>query len=377
VAAHDRRYMDEALRLAKSVRGRTAPNPAVGAVVVRDGTVVGRGATRPHGGAHAEVVALREAGGAARGATVYVTLEPCCHHGCTPPCTAALLNAGIARCVVATEDPFPAVAGAGIARLRGAGIRVDVGLCRREATVINAGFFHRIATDRPLITAKYAMTLDGRIATRTRHSRWMTGEVAREMVHRLRDRTDAIMVGAGTVLTDDPSLTTRLPMAGAGEGGPHHPLRIIIDGRGTCPPDSRVFSPDLPGQTLVVTSSVAPWAWREALIQQGVELWELGEGPWVNLGALVQCLGERGVNDLLVEGGGRLHGGLFDLGLVDRVAAFIAPVLVGGDGAPAPVGGEGVATMSDAWRLDDVLIKRLGDDLLVEGAVCQAGTEAA
>lgn len=371
----DRRFMAAALRLAEAALGRTAPNPAVGAVVVRSGAVVGRGATRPPGGPHAEVVALAEAGERAAGATLYATLEPCCHHGRTPPCVEAIIAAGIARCVVAVTDPCPLVNGGGIARLRAAGVAVDVGPMASAAADLNAGFFARVRTGRPLVVAKYAMTLDGRIATRTGHSRWITGEAARLAVHRLRDRVDAVMVGAGTVGADDPALTTRLPDELAGDGGPHHPLRVVVDGRGTAPLAARVFDPALPGRTLVATTRRAPAAWREALATRGVEHLIAGDGPLVDLGAVLDHLGDRGINSLLVEGGGRLHGAFFDAGLVDRVAAFVAPVIVGGGEAPGPIGGCGVATMAEAWRLADVTLRRLGDDLLLEGRVRKPGAD--
>jgi len=371
VAHDDPAIMDEALALARGALGRTAPNPAVGAVVARDGRIVGRGGTRPAGGPHAEVEALAEAGAAARGASLYVTLEPCCHHGRTPPCTEAIIAAGVRRCVVAVGDPFPAVAGGGIARLRAAGVAVEVGLAAEAATELNAGFFRRVRAGRPLVVAKFASTLDGRIATRTGHSRWITGEEARLAAHRLRDRSDAIAVGAGTVAADDPALTTRLPPALAGEGGPHHPLRIVVAGRGTAPLAARVFDPAQPGRTLVATTASAPVSWRRALEQAGVECVLLGDGPTIDLDALLAHLGGRGVNTLLVEGGQRLLGAFFDAGAVDRVAAFVAPVVVGGAEAPGLVGGRGVATMDDAWRLTGVAVRRCGADVLIEGSVAR------
>jgi diaminohydroxyphosphoribosylaminopyrimidine deaminase/5-amino-6-(5-phosphoribosylamino)uracil reductase len=369
MSVDDRSFMDEALVLAARVLGRTAPNPAVGAVVVQSGEIVGRGATRPSGGPHAEVVALDEAGAAARGATLYVTLEPCCHFGRTPPCTDAIVAAGIARCVVAVADPFPLVNGGGIAQLRDAGIAVDLGLLAQEAEDLNAGFFTRVRTGRPLVTAKYAMTLDGRIATRTGQSRWITGEEARLATHQIRDRVDAIMVGAGTVAADDPALTTRLSDELSGDAGPHHPLRIVVDGRGSSPLTARVFDPALPGRTLVATTTAAASAWRDALAERGVELEICGDGPVIELSLLIERLGRRGTTTLLVEGGSQLHGAFFDAGLVDRVAAFVAPAIVGGAEAPGPIGGCGVTTMAAAIRLANVHLRRLGDDLLVEGKV--------
>ncbi len=250
--------MGEALRLAERALGRVWPNPAVGAVVVRDGRVVGRGVTQPPGGPHAEVVALREAGEACHAATLYTSLEPCCHHGRTPPCTAAVVAAGIARCVVATGDPNPLVDGKGVAALRATGMAVDVGVRGGEAEVLIAGFAHRLRTGRPLVTAKWAMTLDGKIATRSGSSRWITGPEARREVHRIRDRADAVAVGVGTLLADDPRLTTRLPDDLAGENGPHHPLRLVADACGAVPLSAKVFDPHLPGETRVVTTSQAP-----------------------------------------------------------------------------------------------------------------------
>ena len=367
--ADDVRFMHEALALARRGLGRTAPNPAVGAVVVRDGAVVGQGWTRPPGGPHAEVVALADAGEHAAGATLYVTLEPCCHHGRTPPCTDAVVAAGIRRCVVAVADPFPAVDGAGIARLRQAGIAVAVGVADEVAGDLSAGFFARVRTGRPLVTAKYAMTLDGRIATTTGHSRWITGDEARRSVHLMRDRTDAIMVGAGTVVADDPALTTRLPIEQAGDGGPHHPLRVVVDGRGRSARSARVFARDPPARRLVATTTRTPREWAASLVEDGVELVTCGDGPSVDLGVLLDELGRRGVNALLVEGGHRLHGSLFDGGLVDRVAAFVAPVLVGGEEAPGPVGGHGVASMPAAIQLTGVRVRQLGRDVLIEGGV--------
>jgi diaminohydroxyphosphoribosylaminopyrimidine deaminase/5-amino-6-(5-phosphoribosylamino)uracil reductase len=365
----DMHFMKEALELGRHALGRTSPNPSVGAVIVDNDGVAGCGWTRPAGGPHAEIVALEEAGDRARGATLYVTLEPCCHHGRTPPCVDAILQAGIARCVVAIEDPFPQVQGRGVERLRAEGIQVDVGVCERKAEELHAGFFTRVRTGRPLVRAKYAMTLDGRIATRIGESQWITGPEARRQTHVFRDRADGVLVGAGTARADNPVLTTRLPEALTGDGGPHHPLRVVVDGRGTTSPSARLYSPDLPGRTLVATTAAAPSAWRDQLTARGVDLVTCGDGPLVDLRLLLQELGSRGINELLVEGGGRLLGSLFDAGLVDRVAAFVAPVIIGGADAPGPVGGLGSDSLAAAWRLTDVRVSDLEGDLLVEGSV--------
>lgn len=365
----DIHHMTKALQLGEYALGRTAPNPSVGAVIVKDGETVGWGWTQPPGDSHAEIVALREAGTRAKGATLYVTLEPCCHHGRTPPCVDRIIEDGIRRCVVAVEDPFPSVQGKGIARLRAEGISIETAVCEREAAELHAGFFTRVRTGRPLVRVKYAMTLDGRIATRTGHSQWITGQVARRQAHVFRDRTDAVLVGAGTVRTDNPALTTRLPDEFSGDGGVHHPLRVIVDGRGISPTQSRVYDPALPGHTLVATTEAAAPDWLDALTGQGIEYVLCGTEPRVDLRMLLDLLGERGLNEVLVEGGGQILGSVFDASLVDRVAAFVAPVIVGGTNAPGPVAGHGCETLSTAWRLSNVRLQHLGGDLLMEGTI--------
>lgn len=357
--------MAEAIDLARRVLGTTSPNPAVGAVIVRDGRVVGRGATRPPGGPHAERVALAEAGELARGATLYVTLEPCCHRGRTPPCTDAIIEAGIAEVHVATPDPNPLVHGRGIGALVDRGIRVVVGEHEAEARRLNEWFFKYIATGRPFILAKYAVTLDGKIAARTGDSRWVTGPTARAYVHRLRAQVDAVMVGVGTVLADDPALTAR-PEEFGGPPPARQPLRIVVDSRGRTPPQARVLDGAAP--TLIATTPLADPENLKALEARGAEVLVLpAAGGRVDLEALISELGRRELAWVLVEGGGRLLGSLFDLGLIDRVAAFIAPKLVGGAAAPGPVGGLGRPKMADAVRLEDVETDRLGEDLLVSG----------
>ncbi|MDQ3524458.1 MAG: bifunctional diaminohydroxyphosphoribosylaminopyrimidine deaminase/5-amino-6-(5-phosphoribosylamino)uracil reductase RibD [Chloroflexota bacterium] len=370
--SRDMQFMKEAGRLGRTALGRSSPNPAVGAVIVQGSELVGRGATQPVGKAHAEIMALTDAGPRAAGATLYVTLEPCCHYGWTPPCVDAIIGAGVRRCVIAIQDPFPLVAGKGIARLRAARITVDTGVAASDAMELHAGFLTRVRTGRPLVRAKYAMSLDGHIATRTDESRWITDKASRRHVHVMRDQADAILVGAGTIKADDPLLTTRLPDDLAGYGGVHHPLRIIIDGRGVSPLHSRVFDPALPAHTLVVTTEQARPDWLAALKDRGTDCFVAGSGPRIDLGVMLDLLGDRSVNDVLVEGGGRLLGSFFDAGLVDRVAAFIAPIIIGGADAPGPVSGEGCATLSAAWRLSGVRLTALGDDVLLEGAVAPA-----
>lgn len=370
VPATDLNWMRRALDLAASARGRVAPNPAVGAVLVRDGRLVGEGATEPPPGAHAEIVALRQAGALARGATLYVTLEPCAHYGRTPPCVDALLAAGITRAVVALRDPYPAVNGQGLRRLAAAGVRVELGLAAAAAAALNAGFLKRVHCGLPEVTAKFAVSLDGKIATHTGHARWITGAEARREGHRLRDTHDAIMVGVGTLLADDPLLTTRLPPEDCGAGGPHHPLRVVVDSQARTPPRAAMLQPDVPGRTLIATTRFAPPERIAALRAVGAEVVTLPHhGGRVDLHALLRCLAARGINSVLVEGGGTLLGALFDAGLIDRAVAFIAPVMVGGRDAPGPLGGEGVTTMDAARRLREVEVRQVGSDLMVQGRV--------
>jgi diaminohydroxyphosphoribosylaminopyrimidine deaminase/5-amino-6-(5-phosphoribosylamino)uracil reductase len=357
--------MRRALDLARSVKGRTSPNPAVGAVLVRGGEVVGEGATLPPGQAHAERVALDAARGRARGATLYVTLEPCSHWGRTPPCAGALVDAGVATVHLATLDPNPEVAGRGRAWLARAGIETTVGDGRDEARALNADFARWITTRRPYVVAKLATSLDGKIATRTGESRWITGPEARAEGHRLRDRMDAILVGVRTVLADDPELTTRLPGAGR---PPHHPLRLVLDSTGRTPLGARLLGRDLPGRTVICTTERSAPAWRGAVAAAGAEVLVLPErGGRVDPEALLDALGRRGVTSLLVEGGATVHGAFFDAGLVDRVVAFVAPLVIGGTGAPSPVGGMGPASLAEAGRLLEAEVRRVGVDTLIAG----------
>jgi diaminohydroxyphosphoribosylaminopyrimidine deaminase/5-amino-6-(5-phosphoribosylamino)uracil reductase len=362
--------MAMALGLARQALGYVSPNPAVGAVIVREGRVVATGRTQPPGQAHAEVVALRKAGDLARGATMYVTLEPCSHYGRTPPCVDAIIAAGIARVVVAVPDPNPRVAGTGIRRLREAGIQVEVETEYLDlAMEINAGFFKWISTGQPLVIAKYAMSLDGKIATRTGDARWISGEASRREAHRLRQQVDAVAVGKGTVVVDDPQLTTRLWPAP--KGGLRHPLRVVLASEADLPLAAKVLSPEAPGRTLVVVAEEALVRHRDrvaAIEALGHEVVPLPSAPGgVDLRALLQVLGQREATSVMVEGGGTLLGSFFDLGLVDRVVAFIAPVVIGGSTAPGAVGGKGRATMAEVPRLRRLRVRRLGDDVMITG----------
>ena len=354
--------MARALELAWSAVGLTSPNPPVGAVLVRGDRVVGEGFTQPAGQAHAEMVALNAAGDLARGATLYVTLEPCSHYGRTPPCTEAIIAAGVSEVHVATIDKNPRVSGSGIAQLRRADIAVHVGQGQYQADELSAPHSRLVSTGRPLVTAKFAMSLDGKIATRTGDSKWITGEESRRYVHELRARSDAIMAGIGTVIADDPQLTARRP---DGTPLPRQPLRVVVDSSGRIPLESALLRQ--PGEALIAASGGSEEKLAH-LEEAGAKILTLSalDGR-VDLLVLLTELGDRGVTSVFVEGGATLLGSLFDAGLVDRVVAFVAPVIIGGDSALSPVGGVGVERMADALRLKDIQIQTFGEDVAVTG----------
>lgn len=358
----DARFMARAVELARRGLGRTSPNPPVGAVVVRDGRIVGEGWHRRAGGPHAEVVALRHAGAAARGATLYVTLEPCSHFGRTPPCATAVIAARLRRVVVAVGDPNPRVRGRGLRALRAAGVRVDVGVLATEAGAVSAWFRHAVVRRRPYVILKLAASLDGRIATATGDARWVSGAPARRWVHELRNRVDAVMVGAGTVLADDPALTCRL------RGG-RDPLRVIVDGRLRVSADARVFRQRSTAPTVVATTEAASSARRRAIARTGAEILVLpGRAGRLRIPALLAALAARGVVSVLLEGGGDVAASALRDRAVDRILVVSAPLLIGGDGRPM-LGGLGVRRLARAPRLRDVRITRLGDDVLWDAAV--------
>jgi diaminohydroxyphosphoribosylaminopyrimidine deaminase / 5-amino-6-(5-phosphoribosylamino)uracil reductase len=357
----DLRAMRSALGLARRGLGAVWPNPAVGCIIVRDGRVVGRGWTQPGGRPHAETEALDRAGAAAAGATAYVTLEPCCQFPArrTPPCSDALIAAGIQRVVVAIKDPFPQINGGGIAALRAAGIAVDVGLCEAEAAEINAGFFTRIKQGRPLVTLKLAGSLDGRIATSAGESRWITGQPARDYGHLLRAAYDAIVVGTGTALADDPELTCRLPGL-----GPRSPVRIVLDRKLCIPFDAHVFETAREVPTWVVTAAGVDPERAMRLREAGVEIIPIAAGDdGIDLAAALTALGGRGLTRLLVEGGGRLAAALLRAALVDRLVWLHAPILLGGDAVSA-VHALGLAALADAPHFARIASEPLGDDVL-------------
>ena len=351
--------------MAHEALGKTSPNPAVGAVVVKDGRIIGEGHTQPPGQAHAEVVALRQAGQDASGAALYVTMEPCSIHGRTPPCTDAVINAGISEVHVASKDPNPRVNGQGISLLESAGVGVETGEEAQTAERLYEAFKKHINTGLPYVTAKFAMSLDGKIASRTGHSKWVTGPKSRERVQEIRRVSDAVMVGVNTVVKDDPKLTAR-----DGNGRPleRQPLRVVVDSSGRTPVGSALLKE--PGQTLVAVAGLDPGTQRslESAGAETVCVPNAATGK-VDLPSLMAHLGSMGVVSLMVEGGGTLMGSLLDEGLLDKVYAFIAPVIVGGEGAQTPVGGLGAETMYEALRLRDVTVETIEDDVLVTGYV--------
>jgi diaminohydroxyphosphoribosylaminopyrimidine deaminase/5-amino-6-(5-phosphoribosylamino)uracil reductase len=362
VASDDRFWMQRALAEAERGRGGVEPNPMVGAVVVRDGRAVGVGHHARFGGPHAEVVALEAAGEAARGATLYVTLEPCCHFGKTPPCTEAVLAAGLRRVVAAMADPFPRVAGGGLAQLRVAGLEVEAGLLEDEARRLNAPYLKRLSTGLPYVTAKWAMTLDGKTAVASGDSRWISGPRSRALVHELRGRMDAILVGIGTALADDPQLTARPP-------GPRRAARVVLDGAARLPRDGQLARTAREVPVWLAVGEDAPEDRRAALAALGCEILAFpGPGP-VPVLPLLEELGRRGVTNLLVEGGGRVLGSFLDAGQVDAVDVYIAPSLAGGGDDFTPARGLGCRRMADALRLDRHEVSLIDGDLRIQGTL--------
>jgi diaminohydroxyphosphoribosylaminopyrimidine deaminase/5-amino-6-(5-phosphoribosylamino)uracil reductase len=359
-------FMARALCLARLALGHASPNPAVGAVIVRDNVIVGEGYTQPPGSWHAEVVALQQAGAAARGAKMFVTLEPCCHFGRTPPCTQAIIAAGITEVHCATLDPNPAVNGQGRAELEAAGVKTFLGEHREEAEELNEAYSKFITVGLPFVIAKFAMSLDGKIATRTGESRWISGQESRRFVHCLRHTIDALMVGVNTILMDNPQLTARIGRDGGRTE--RQPLRVIVDSKGRSPVDARVFQ--APGKALLAVAYPLDPVKRRALTETGVEVLEFPprEGR-VDLLELLQALAKRNITSVLVEGGGTLLASFFEQRLVDKVLAFIAPIIIGGKEAKTPVAGKGVERIAQALRLSRIRLERLGEDMLICGYV--------
>ena len=359
----DEHMMARAISLARNGMGRTSPNPLVGAVIVRDGRIVAEGWHRKAGTPHAEIHALNMAGELAKGATVYVSLEPCAHYGRTGPCAKALVEAGVSRVVIAMTDPNPKVAGKGIAILQEAGIQVTTGVLEQEARQLNEVFLKWMTTGLPFVALKTAMTLDGKIATATGQSQWITNEASRYETHRLRDVYDGILVGINTALADNPSLTTRLK-----EYQGRNPVRIVVDSRARLPLTAKLVT-DGAARTIVAVTAGAPAERVEALRSAGVEIIVAGSGAHVDMRSLMEQLGAMKITSVLVEGGGSVNFSLLQAGLADRVYAFIAPKLVGGRDALTPVEGDGFHELANAVELENIQLRQLGSDVLLTGIV--------
>ncbi|ASA22971.1 bifunctional diaminohydroxyphosphoribosylaminopyrimidine deaminase/5-amino-6-(5-phosphoribosylamino)uracil reductase RibD [Paenibacillus donghaensis] len=355
---NDEFYMSLALDMAQRAQGQTGINPVVGCVVVKDGVMIGLGTHLQRGGGHAEVHALNMAAGQAQGSTAYVTLEPCSHYGKTPPCSQRLIDEGVTRVVVACEDPNPQVAGRGVAMLREQGIEVEVGLLRSRALRLNERFIKYILTKQPFVTLKTASTLDGKIATRTGDSKWISNAEARKIVHTLRHRHQGIMVGVNTVLADNPTLTTRMDVPGL------NPLRIVVDSTLRIPLDAKVVS-DGGAPTVVLTTEAADKVKASALAAAGVQVIACGPGPRVDLHKAMTALGEQEISSILLEGGGTLNGAMLESGLVDRVILFYAPKIVGGTAGTITF--PGVERMRDAITLEGLEVEVLGDNVCISG----------
>ncbi len=361
--------MRKALKLAQKGQGRTSPNPMVGALIVKKGRVLSRGFHKQAGGDHAELVAIKKAGALASGAELILNLEPCCHTGKTPPCTSAIITAGIKKVVVGMKDPNPLVSGKGIAKLRRNGIEVVTGVLRQECEKLNEIFCKFITTETPFVILKSAISLDGKIATRTGDSKWITGPQARERVHQIRHQVDAILVGPGTVLADNPRLTTRLQ-----GGGGKNPIRVILDGKESLPLSAKVFQNSGSQKVIYVCGKTLSSKRRTALEKKNVEILAVKEkNGRLNLNDLVIKLGARQVTSLLVEGGAGVNASVLQAGLVDKVILFLAPILIGGKDAPGLIGGEGIKRLQEAYRIQDLQVSQVGNDIMIEGRTTSGG----
>ncbi|QHS24047.1 bifunctional diaminohydroxyphosphoribosylaminopyrimidine deaminase/5-amino-6-(5-phosphoribosylamino)uracil reductase RibD [Virgibacillus sp. MSP4-1] len=355
---NDQYFMKFALSLARSVSGQTSPNPPVGAVVVKNGQIIGLGAHLKAGEPHAEVHALQMAGDKAEHATIYVTLEPCSHHGKTPPCADLILQKGVSRVVVATVDPNEKVAGQGIKRLRDSGVQVDVGILKEEADSLNKAFFYYIQHHKPFVTLKSATSLDGKLATVTGESQWITGEEARQDVHLYRHTHDAILVGVNTVLNDNPTLTARLPLGGK------NPVRVVLDTHLRTPLQSKIIT-DNDAETWIITGSEA----RQDTIADyeqfaHVEVIQLNQ-PKITIPRALEKLGDRKIMTLFVEGGAEVNGSFLKEKAVQQVITYIAPMLIGGRNAPASIGGDGIEILSDSLDLSITSLEKIGKDIKI------------
>ncbi|OGP58612.1 MAG: riboflavin biosynthesis protein RibD [Deltaproteobacteria bacterium RBG_13_49_15] len=370
----DRYFMKMALQLARKGRGHTSPNPLVGAVLVKDGTVVGKGYHKKLGGPHAEIEAIRNAKGLSGGATLYVNLEPCNHFGRTAPCSDAILEAGIKRVVIAMRDPNPDVKGGGAAALEKRGVAVTLGICREDAEKLNEAFIKYVLTRRPFVTAKCAATLDGRIATRTGDSKWVSGERSRRFVHRLRHASDAVMVGISTVIRDDPSLTARLP---GGKGS--DPIRIILDTHLSIPETAKVLQIKSDSDTLLVVGEMSGsdpklLEKRAKIEQKNVKIIQSPvKNNLIDLDLLMNRLGAMGISSLLIEGGSRVLGSALSAGIVDKIFLFYAPKILGDDDGIPICKGMGPESMAGCIPVTDIRFRRFDEDVMIEGYIGNSG----
>ena len=359
-------YMELVVSLAKLALGQVSPNPAVGAVIVKEGDVIGQGYTQPPGSSHAEIMALKEAGEYARGAVMYVTLEPCCHFGRTPPCTKAIIAAGIKEVHVAMIDPNPQVNGKGLKELEKAGIKTVLGEHADDAAEIIESYVKFITTGRPFVTIKFAMSLDGKIATKSGDSKWISGNESRRYVHFMRYTSDAVMVGVNTVLADDPQLTARCGYRGG--MAKIQPLRVILDTNGRTPATARVFNE--PGNVLLAIGEKVSAAQKKAYEKLGAKILELpSKRGLIDLDKLLLGLGQKQITSVLVEGGAILLGSLCDRNLVDKVNVFISPIIIGGEKARTAIGGKGVDKVVNSLKLEHVKTKRSDSDMMISGYV--------
>ena len=359
-------YMERAVSLAKLALGQVSPNPAVGAVIVKDGDIIGQGYTQPPGFSHAEIMALKEAGEYTSGAVMYVTLEPCCHFGRTPPCTKAIIAAGVKEVHAAMIDPNPQVNGEGLKELEKAGIKTFIGEHADDAAEIIESYVKFITTGRPFVTIKFAMSLDGKIATRSGDSKWISGDESRRYVHFMRYTSDAVMVGVNTVLTDDPQLTVRCSFRGG--MAKKQPLRVVLDACGRTPPVARVFNE--PGNVLMVLGEKVNAVQKKVYVKLGAEILELpSKRGLIDLDKLMLGLGQKQITSVLVEGGATLLGSLCDRNLVDKATVFIAPIIIGGEKARTAIGGKGVDKVVNSLKLERVKTKRSDGDMMITGYI--------
>jgi diaminohydroxyphosphoribosylaminopyrimidine deaminase/5-amino-6-(5-phosphoribosylamino)uracil reductase len=356
----DEQWMKRALRLAEKGRGRTSPNPLVGAILVKNGKVVAEGYHAKAGEAHAEIIALQRAKERAKGATLYINLEPCTHYGKTPPCAPQVIKAGVKSVVIGMEDPNPLVRGKGIGTLKKAGLNVHAGILERECQRLNEAFCKYIVAKEPFVILKVAATLDGKISTREGDSKWISGEASRRFVHKLRDEVDGVLVGIGTVLRDDPLLTTRI------KGG-RDPYRIVLDSQLKIPEEAKVIG-DFPARVVIATTESAPEDKMERLRKRGVRILPLEskEGK-IDLKSCLSKLGEIGMMSLMVEGGNQVNGSFLDEGLIDKLLLFLSPKLIADPQAPGIFGGKGVSKLQEAIPLKEMKARRIGEDILLEG----------